>query len=625
MRAREALLGTDLFPGDIQRAMPVCPPETSDSASFDEVLELLCLGGRSLPHAVMMMMPEAWENHAEMPADQREFYQFHASLMEPWDGPAAVVFTDGTLMGATLDRNGLRPARWWQLADDRVVLASESGVLEVDPSQVVAKGRLRPGRMFLVDTAPARSSTTTPTSRSWPPSEPYGEWLHAGLCASTTSRPRARGAHPRLGAAPPADLRLHRGGPAHPARADGDHRRRAAGFDGHRHPHRGALRGARGCSTTTSSSCSRRSPTRRWTPSARSSSPAWGGPIGPEQNLFHPGPASCRQVVLPTPGHRQRRAREADPHQRRRRHARLRRHRALGALRGRGRRGRAARRPRADPPRGSHAIAEGKRILVLSDRDSDARYAPIPALLLTSAVHHHLVGTRERTQVGAGRRVGRRPRGAPHGAAALLRGRRDQPLPRVRVDRGPVTSGELPDLECDQAIRNYVKALVKGVLKVMSKMGISTVSGYTAAQVFEAVGLSQDFLAEYFTGTASKLGGGGLDVVAAEVAARHRPAYPSNPDRAGPPHPRRRRRVRLPARGRAAPVHPRDGVPAAALHAHQAARRVPAVHRRVRPDRAAGRPAARPVPAALRGPHPDAIDEVESADRDRQALRHRAR
>ena len=152
MRAREALLATDLFPGDLQRAMPVCPEDVSDSASFDEVLELLELGGRPLPHAVMMMMPEAWENHAEMPTDQRDFYRFHASLMEPWDGPACVTFTDGTLMGATLDRNGLRPARWWHLDDDRVVLASESGVLDVDPSRVLAKGRLRPGRMFLVDT-----------------------------------------------------------------------------------------------------------------------------------------------------------------------------------------------------------------------------------------------------------------------------------------------------------------------------------------------------------------------------------------------------------------------------------------------------------------------------------------
>ena len=153
MRAREALLASDLIPGDLTRLYPICDPDGSDSASFDEVLELLHLGGRTLPHAVLMMIPEAWENNATMDPKRRAFYKFHASLMEPWDGPASVTFSDGTLVGAVLDRNGLRPARWWRTTDDRVVLASETGVLDVPPDKVVAKGRLQPGRMFLVDTA----------------------------------------------------------------------------------------------------------------------------------------------------------------------------------------------------------------------------------------------------------------------------------------------------------------------------------------------------------------------------------------------------------------------------------------------------------------------------------------
>jgi glutamate synthase (NADPH/NADH) large chain len=181
MRAREALLESDLIPGDLTRLFPIVDGAASDSASFDEVLELLHLGGRSLPHAVMMMIPEAWENHTTMDSQRRAFYQFHASLMEPWDGPACVTFTDGTVLGAVLDRNGLRPARWWRTADDRVVLASESGVLDVPPDQVVAKGRLQPGRMFLVDTDRGRIVSDDELKGALSNKRPYDQWLHAGL------------------------------------------------------------------------------------------------------------------------------------------------------------------------------------------------------------------------------------------------------------------------------------------------------------------------------------------------------------------------------------------------------------------------------------------------------------
>ncbi|MCD2197779.1 glutamate synthase large subunit [Actinomycetospora endophytica] len=530
MRAREALLGTDLFPGDLQRAMPVCPDEVSDSASFDEVLELLSLGGRSLPHAVMMMMPEAWENHAEMPADQRAFYQFHSSLMEPWDGPAAVVFTDGTLLGATLDRNGLRPARWWQLADDRVVLASESGVLEVDPADVVAKGRLQPGRMFLVDPRTGAGVLDDQAFKSeLAAAEPYGEWLHAGLVRLDQLKAREHVVHTHESVM-----------------------RRQQTFGYTEEELRVLLApmartgaeplGSMGTDTPTAALSRRPRLLYDYFVQlfAQVTNPPLDAireelvtclarPIGAEQNLFHPGPASCRQVVLPYP--------VIDNDEL----AKLIHINDDGDMPGfaatvisglyevdGGEDALASALDRVCRE-ASEAIADGKRILVLSDRDSDHRRAPIPALLLVSAVHHHLVGTRERTQValvaesGDAREVHHMALLLSFGAAAI------NPYLAFESIEDMIASGQLEGLETGTAIAHYVKACVKGVLKVMSKMGISTVSGYTAAQVFEAVGLSQEFIDEYFSGTSSKLGGGGLDVVAREAGMRHRTAYPDNP------------------------------------------------------------------------------------------------
>src|SRR6188472_3366045 len=180
MRAREALLHSDLIPGDLERLYPICTPGASDSASFDEVLELLHIGGRSLPHAVLMMIPEAWENHAEMDAKRRAFYEFHSALMEPWDGPACVVFSDGSQIGAVLDRNGLRPSRYWVTDDGLVVLASEVGVLDLDPASVVRKGRLQPGRIFLADTAAGRIIEDEEVKAGLAAEHPYADWLHAG-------------------------------------------------------------------------------------------------------------------------------------------------------------------------------------------------------------------------------------------------------------------------------------------------------------------------------------------------------------------------------------------------------------------------------------------------------------
>ncbi len=246
MRAREALLrGPHELPDDLSRLFPICTPGASDSASFDEVLELLHMGGRSLPHAVLMMVPEAWENAPDMDPDKRAFYEFHASLMEPWDGPACVTFTDGTQIGAVLDRNGLRPARWWQTVDGRVILASEVGVLDVPADQVVAKGRLQPGKMFLVDTAQGRIvERRRGQDRAGRRAPVRRLAAHRPARPARAARARARRLQPRVGAAPPAGLRLHRGGAADPAHPDGQGRRRGDRLDGHRHPGRRAVRAA---------------------------------------------------------------------------------------------------------------------------------------------------------------------------------------------------------------------------------------------------------------------------------------------------------------------------------------------------------------------------------------------
>ncbi|MDX8048033.1 glutamate synthase large subunit [Lentzea sp. BCCO 10_0798] len=533
MRAREALLDSDLIPGDLARLFPICNPDGSDSASFDEVLELLHLGGRSLPHAVLMMIPEAWENHATMDPKRRAFYQFHASLMEPWDGPACVTFTDGELVGAVLDRNGLRPARWWQTADGRVVLASETGVLDVPSDQVVAKGRLQPGRMFLVDTTQGRIIDDEEFKSSLASESPYDEWLHAGLLdlADLQDREHVVQSHESvvrrqltfgyteeelrilltpmsiMGMEPLASM-----GTDTPVAALSQRSRLlydyfVQNFAQVTNPPLDAIREEIVTSVKRV--------------------------MGPEQNLLDPGPVSCRHVTLDYP--------VIDNDEL----AKLIHINDDGDLPGfactvlsglyevdGGGEALAAAIERVRRE-ASEAIANGARTLVLSDRDSDHRMAPIPSLLLVSSVHHHLVRTKERLRValvvesGDCREVHHVAALLSYGAAAV------NPYLAFETIEDLISQGAITGVPAHKAVRNYVKALVKGVLKIMSKMGISTVGAYTAAQIFEAVGLSNDLLDEYFTGTQSKLGGAGLEVLAEEVALRHRRAYPDNPtDRA---------------------------------------------------------------------------------------------
>ncbi|MEU1814290.1 glutamate synthase large subunit [Streptomyces roseifaciens] len=537
MRARESQLASELFGaagqgqgGDrgIDRIFPVCTPDASDSASFDEVLELLHLGGRSLPHSILMMIPEAWENHASMDPARRAFYQYHSTQMEPWDGPACVTFTDGTLVGAVLDRNGLRPGRYWVTDEGLVVLSSEVGVLDIDPAKVVRKGRLQPGRMFLVDTEHHRIIEDDEIKAGLAAAAPYGDWLEAGLIdladlperehivhthASVTRRQQTFGyteeelrvilaPMAKAGAEPIGSM-----GTDSPIAALSERPRLLFDyftqlFAQVTNPPLDAIREELVTSLISS--------------------------LGPQGNLLEPTAASCRSVTLPFPVIDNDELAKlihinADGDMPGLKAVTL-----SGLYRVSGGGEALAARLREICAEADAAIADGARLVVLSDRHSDAEHAPIPSLLLTSAVHHHLIRTKQRTHVGllveAGdvREVHHVALLIGYGAAAV------NPYLAMESVEDLVRAGTfLQDIEPEDAIRNLIKALGKGVLKVMSKMGISTVASYRGAQVFEAIGLNEDFVETYFHGTATKIGGAGLDVVAREVAARHAKAYPA--------------------------------------------------------------------------------------------------
>ena len=527
MRARESMLATDLIPGDLQRLFPICTPGASDSASFDEVLELLHLSGRSLPHAVLMMIPEAWESHASMDPARRAFYAYHANLMEPWDGPACVTFTDGTLIGAVLDRNGLRPGRYSVTDDGLVVLASETGVLDLDPAKVVRKGRLQPGRMFLVDTEHGRLVSDDEVKAELAAAQPYQEWLHAGNIELDDLPEREHVIHTAKSVArrqqtfgyTQEELRIVL---APMARTGGE-----------------AL-GSMGTDSPIAVLSDRPRILFDYFTQlfAQVTNPpldaireelvtSLGQVIGPESNILADTPAHARKVIVKFP--------VIDNDEL----ARIVRINHDGDLPGYATHvvkglypvsgGAAAMTARIEQifAEVSAAISRGVRFVVLSDRDSNADLAPIPSLLLTSAVHHHLLREKTRTQVGllieAGdvREVHHVALLIGFGAAAV------NPYLAMESVEDMVRSGALTGITPEKAVANLIKALGKGVLKVISKMGISTVASYCGAQVFEAIGLSQELVDRYFTGTVSQLGGVGIDVLAAESAARHSVAYPA--------------------------------------------------------------------------------------------------
>ena len=526
MAARESLLTSDIIPGDLERLFPVCSPEASDSASFDEVLELLHLGGRSLPHAVLMMIPEAWENNADMDPARRAFYEFHSTFMEPWDGPACVTFTDGTLIGAVLDRNGLRPGRYAVTDDGLVVLASESGVLDLDPAHVVKRGRLQPGRMFLVDTEHGRIIGDEEIKSGLATRHPYDEWLHAGIIDLKDLPEREHIVHTASSVArrqqtfgyTQEELRIL----LTPMAKTG-----------------GEALGSMGTDSPIAVLSSRPRLVFDYFTQlfAQVTNPpldaireelvtSLGTTIGPEGNALSVSAAHARLVHLPFP--------VIDNDEL----AKIVHINADGDLPGYATYvvqglydvtgGAAAMTARLEAifAEVSTAIRRGARFVVLSDRDSGRDLAPIPSLLLTSAVHHHLIREKTRTQVGllveAGdvREVHHVALLIGFGAAAV------NPYLAMESVEDLARSGTITGVTPDKAVANLIKALGKGVLKVMSKMGISTVASYRGAQVFEAIGLAQDLVDTYFVGTVSQLGGIGLDVIADEVAARHAVAYP---------------------------------------------------------------------------------------------------
>ncbi|MSX22969.1 MAG: glutamate synthase large subunit [Actinobacteria bacterium] len=526
MRARESLLESDLIPGDLKRLFPIVEMSGSDSASFDEVLELLYLGGRSLPHAVLMMIPEAWENHTSMSQSRRNFYAFHASLMEPWDGPACVTFTDGHQVGAVLDRNGLRPSRFWVTNDGLVVLASEVGVLDIAPEKIVRKGRLQPGKMFLVDIEAGRIIEDEEIKESLATAAPYGDWLHGGMVKLSELPAREHIVYPHSSVV---------------------RRQRAFGYTEEElrilitPMARNGMEalGSMGTDTPIAALSNKSRLLFDYFSQlfAQVTNPpldaireelvtSLGTAMGPEHNLLDPGPSSCRQISLAFPVIDNDELAKiihinADGD-----------HPGLGAHVIRGlfyvADGGDSLRNRLNEIKDevSQAIADGARIIVLSDRDGDTEEAPIPSLLLTSAVHHHLIREKTRTKVGlvveAGdvREVHHVALLVGYGAAAV------NPYLAMESAEDLVLQGVITGLTPEKAVRNLIKSLGKGVLKVMSKMGISTIASYTGAQVFEAIGLSTEVVDEFFVGTTSRLGGVSLDVIAQETISRHHIAYP---------------------------------------------------------------------------------------------------
>jgi glutamate synthase (NADPH/NADH) large chain len=526
MRARETLLESDLIPGDLKRLFPIVENSGSDSASFDEVLELLYLGGRSLPHSVLMMIPEAWENHRTMSKARKDFYSFHSSLMEPWDGPACVTFTDGKQVGAVLDRNGLRPSRFWVTDDGLVVLASEVGVLDFKPESIIRKGRLQPGKMFLVDIEEGRIIEDDEIKENLANASPYSDWLHAGLVRLSDLPAREHIVYPHSSVV---------------------RRQRAFGYTEEEirliiTPM--AKNGAEplgSMGTDTPIAALSQKPRLLFDYFAQlfaqvTNPPldaireelvtSLGGSIGPEHNLLDPGPASCRQISLQFPVIDNDELAKiihvnADGDQ-----PGFATHvvRGLFPIAGGGKSLVAKiEEIRAEV---SDAIEGGARIIVLSDRDGDAENAPIPSLLLTSAVHHHLIREKTRTKVGLVVESGE-VREVHHvalligfGAAAV------NPYLAMESAEDLVRQGVVTGITPEKAVRNLIKSLGKGVLKVMSKMGVSTIASYTGAQVFEAIGLSKEVVDEYFVGATSRLGGIGIDIIAQETIKRHHVAYP---------------------------------------------------------------------------------------------------
>ncbi len=524
MHAREALFESELFGEDVSKIPPVVNPNGSDSAMFDNVLELLVLAGRSLPHAIMMMIPEPWSKNAQMDDARRAFYQYHSSLMEPWDGPASIAFTDGRKIGAILDRNGLRPSRYYVTKDDLVIMASEAGVLDIPPENILRKGRLQPGRMFLVDTEEGRIVEDEEIKRQVVNERPYRQWLDEHL-VHLKDLPAA----PEV-PVPDHDTLLQRQIAfgytfedqriiMTPMARDGVE---AIGSMGNDTPL--AVLSAKprllfdyfkqlfAQVTNPPIDCIREE--------LITASEVW---LGSEGNLLEPQPADCRRLELHAPvltNEEFAKVRRLDlPGLR------------VGVLSSlfrvaRGEKGLTGAVEELWANAQRLIETENINVLILSDRGVNREYAAIPSLLAVSSLHHYLVREGLRTRVslvietGEAREVHHFSLLIGYGASAI------NPYLAFETLDGMIRDGLLANIDHMTACKNFAKAATKGIVKVMSKMGVSAVQSYHGAQLFEAVGLRQDIIDQHFTWTASRIGGIGINVVAREALLRHQAAFP---------------------------------------------------------------------------------------------------
>ncbi len=523
MNAREPLLASEFFNDDIKKILPIVNTNGSDSAMFDNVFELLVMGGRSLPHAMMMMIPEPWGGHESMSEEKKAFYEYHSCLMEPWDGPASVAFTDGTMIGATLDRNGLRPSRYYVTKDDLVIMASEAGVLPIEPDRVASKGRLQPGRMFIVDMQQGRIVPDEEIKAKIAAEQPYRQWLNDNLIklADIPDAPEAvKPDHETVIQRQQAfgytfeDQRML----MVPMARDGVEATGSMGTDiplavlsdkskllydyfkqlfaQVTNPPIDCIREEIVTSSVTT--------------------------IGPERNLLHPTPESCHLIELKSPVLTNEEL------------AKLR-HVAHGEFR-------SVTIPTLfNPAKGTKGLEEamaevcnqaslqidaGINIIILSDRGIDKNNAAIPPLLAVAGLHHFLIRAGKRTKVGLVLESGE-PREVHHfctligyGCAAI------NPYLAFETLDDMIRQGLLVGVDHYTACKNFVKAATKGIVKVASKIGISTIQSYLGAQIFECVGLQQSVVSKYFTGTATRIEGADMETITKEVLERHFHAFP---------------------------------------------------------------------------------------------------
>jgi len=525
LNAQENLLESPVFGEEIKKVLPVMQPDGSDTAMFDNCLELLTLAGRSLPHAMMMMIPEPWSKHESMPDDKRAFYEYHANLMEPWDGPAAMCFSDGIMIGASLDRNGLRPARYYITKDEQIILASEVGVIDIPPENVVSKGRLKPGRMLLVDTNQGRIISDDEIKHKLATEHPYRDWLNK-YQIKLDELPEAEGA-----LVPQTDfstvvqrqqafgytdedmnmvlMPMAQNG-VEPVGSMGNDAALAVLSDKPKllydyfkqlfaqvtNPPIDAIREELVIATEVM--------------------------VGAESNILNPTPQSCHQIRLDYP---------------------LMTNKDLAKIRHDKVPGFAVMTVPILFPRGSGgigleqamdemfqsvdaAIARGFNLIIISDRGVDHDHVPIPALLAVSGLHHHLIRSGTRTQVGLLLESGE-PREVHHFAALIGYGATAiNPYLVYETLDELIARNELKNIEYKAAVMNFLKAATKGIVKTLSKMGISSIQSYCGAQIFEALGIHQSVIDKYFTWTSSRIGGIDLTIIAQEAEMRHRQGYP---------------------------------------------------------------------------------------------------